>query len=183
MLLAEEIRTLTREADVIARAQSGDQTAFAELYRLHVGRVYALCLRLAGNVPRAEELTQDVFVRLWDVLPTFRSESAFSTWLYRVAMNHVLVEKRSEKRRLARVMSTDTPEQYEQASRAAAAPQQFDLESAIQKLPTQARAVFVLHDVEGYPHEEIAHQLGITTGTTKSQLHRARKLLREALDQ
>ena len=170
--------------DLVARAQAGDQTAFRDLYRQHAGRVYALCLRLTGNAGDAEERTQDVFVRLWDKLRSFRGESAFSSWLHRLAVNVVLNEARTTKRRELRVMPTDNPDVVEARH---AAPVQsvglsIDLERAIAELPDGAREVFVLFDIEGYGHAEIAQLVGIAEGTSKAQLFRARQLLREKLD-
>jgi RNA polymerase sigma-70 factor (ECF subfamily) len=167
--------------ETVRRAQQGDQAAFRELYEAHVGRVYAICLRLARDQAEAEEHAQDVFVRVWQRLATFREESAFSTWLHRLAVNEVLQSRRAAGRRSARVMLAENPATLESGSRAAPAPTS-DLERAIAGLPEGARAVFVLHDVEGYQHEEIARISGIAEGTSKAQLHRARRLLREALD-
>jgi RNA polymerase sigma-70 factor (ECF subfamily) len=167
--------------ETVRRAQQGDQAAFQELYEAHVGRVYAICLRLARDQAEAEEHTQDVFVRVWQRLATFREESAFSTWLHRLAVNEVLQSRRAAGRRSARVMLAENPATLESRSRAAPAPTS-DLERAIAGLPEGARAVFVLHDVEGYQHEEIARISGIAEGTSKAQLHRARRLLREALE-
>ena len=169
--------------DTVQRAQQGDQDAFHLLHREHVGRVYALCLRMAGDRAAAEELTQDVFVRAWQKLGTFRGESAFSTWLHRLAVNETLLKQRSAIRRDRRVTSVDDPEGADtHGAKAAPAGTRLDLEGAIGKLPAGARAVFVLHDVEGYEHQEIATLTGIAAGTSKAQLHRARRLLREALD-
>lgn len=176
--------------DLVARAQAGDQTAFRDLYRQHVGRVYALCLRLTGNAGDAEDRTQDVFVRLWDKLSSFRGESAFSSWLHRLAVNVVLNEARTTKRRELRVMPTADPDSGVGAGGGAqhAAPPRdvaglsIDLERAIAELPDGARQVFVLFDIEGYGHAEIAQLVGIAEGTSKAQLFRARQLLREKLD-
>ncbi|HEV2672021.1 MAG TPA: RNA polymerase sigma factor [Gemmatimonadales bacterium] len=169
--------------DLVARAQAGDQTAFRELYRQHVGRVYALCLRLTANSGDAEERTQDVFVRLWDKLRTFRGESAFSSWLHRLAVNVVLNERRTTVRRERRVMPVEDPVNVGGAQHTA--PFQvglsIDLERAIAELPDGAREVFVLYDIEGYAHAEIAELVGIAEGTSKAQLFRARQLLREKL--
>lgn len=168
------------EARLVRRAQAGDLSAFEELYRLNVGKVYGLCLRMSAEPSLAEELTQDVFVRAWEKLGSFRGESAFSSWLYPLAVNVALSERRSRRRREGRVMSTDDLTPFEPKDRPA--PEAgFDLERAMATLPPGARAVFVLHDVEGYHHEDIARLLGVATGTSKAQLHRARKLLREAL--
>ena len=156
--------------------------AFEELYRENVGRVYALCLRLAGETTLAEELTQDVFVRAWRKLPSFRGDSALSTWLHPLAVNVALSERRSRRRRTARVLTTDDLAPFEKPGTPPGPELGFDLERALDQLPDGARAVFVLHDIEGYKHEEIAELTGVATGTSKAQLHRARKLMREALD-
>lgn len=172
-----------RERDLVRAAQDGDLVAFEALYRDNVRRVFALCFRLAGNPDLAEELTQDVFVRAWQKLPSFRGESAFSTWLHPLAVNVALSERRSRRRRLARVMPTDDLTLFEDADNTPTpAPEAgLDLDKALALLPDGARAVFVLHEVEGYKHEEIAEMTGMAPGTSKAQLHRARRLLREAL--
>jgi RNA polymerase sigma-70 factor, ECF subfamily len=167
--------------ETVRRAQQGDHAAFRVLYETHIGRVYAVCLRMARDRAEAEEHAQDVFVRAWERLGSYRGESAFSTWLHRLAVNEVLQSRRAAGRRLARVTLTDDPATLEAPSRPVA-PASSDLEGAIARLPDGARAVFVLHDVEGYQHEEIARMSGIAEGTSKAQLHRARRLLREALD-
>ena len=170
------------ERVLVRRAQEGDATAFEQLYRTNVRRIYALCYRLAGEATLAEELAQDVFVKAWQKLASFRLESAFSSWLYPIAVNVALSERRARRRRTARITSTDDLTPFEKPKRAAAGPETgFDLERALALLPEGARAVFVLHDVEGYRHEEIGRLTGVATGTSKAQLHRARKLLREAL--
>lgn len=166
--------------ETVRRAQQGDHAAFRALYDTHVGRVFALCLRLAGDPAEAEERTQDVFVRAWERLGGFRGESAFSTWLYRLTVNEVLQARRSSGRRTARVALAADPADLEQAP-ATSGPPSPDLASAIARLPEGARTVFVLHDVEGYQHEEIAALVGIAEGTSKAQLFRARRLLREIL--
>lgn len=168
--------------DLVARACDGDESAFAALYRAHAGRVYALCLRLEADSARAEELTQDVFVRAWERLRTFRGESAFGTWLHRLAVNVVLTDRRSAWRRSRRVMTTDDPAAFERARDFETPGAGLDLDQAIAALPPGARAVFVLHDVEGYQHGEIAVLMGVAEGTSKTQLFRARRLLRKALD-
>ncbi|HVH66773.1 MAG TPA: RNA polymerase sigma factor [Gemmatimonadales bacterium] len=175
--------------DLTQRAQRGDRGAFEALYREHVGRVYALCLRLTADARRAEELTQDAFVRAWERLASFRGESAFGTWLYRLTVNVVFLSRRAERRRLRRVFTSDDPAALEQRGNTGAAPHPgfepglaLDLERAIATLPAGAREVFVLHDVEGYRHAEIAELTGIAVGTSKAQLFRARRLLREALN-
>jgi len=163
-------------------AQQGDQDAFEQLYRLHAGRVYALCLRMAGDAVEARRLTQDVFVRVWERLRLYRAESAFSTWLHRLAVNVVLADRRAAGRRTRRVVTATDAPAHDGPARQAWSPEQLDLERAIAGLPPGARAVFVLYDVEGYGHEEIAALTGIAVGTSKAQLHRARRLLREALE-
>jgi RNA polymerase sigma-70 factor, ECF subfamily len=169
-------------SDLIQRAQQGDQAAFEQLYRAEVGRVYALCLRLTTDAARAEELTQDAFVRAWERLASFRGESAFSSWLYRLTVNVVFLSQRASRRRALRVFSTDDPAALERPVEASStAAGELDLERAIATLPPGAREVFVLHDVQGYRHHEIAQLTGIAVGTSKAQLFRARRLLREAL--
>ena len=170
--------------ELVRRAQQGDQAAFQSLYREHVGRVYALCLRLTADPVEAEALTQDAFVRAWERLASFRGESAFSSWLYRVTVNVVFLSRRSERRRALRVVTTEDPGALESGERSREAPAGLgiDLERAIAALPPGAREVFVLHDVEGYRHEEIAGLTGIAVGTSKAQLFRARRLLRGKLE-
>ena len=168
--------------DLVARAQAGDQTAFRDLYRQHAGRVYALCLRLTGEQHAAEERTQDVFVRLWDKIETFRGDSAFSSWLHRLAVNVVLNERRTAIRRELRVMPAADPEVLERPRTSSSEGLSIDLERAIAELPDGAREVFVLYDIEGYSHGEIAELTGIAEGTSKAQLFRARRLLREKLE-
>jgi RNA polymerase sigma-70 factor (ECF subfamily) len=166
----------------VALAAAGDRGAFERLYRAHVNRVYAVCVRMTGDRGQAEELTQDVFVRVWEKLALFRGESAFTTWLHRIAVNVVLNARKSAGRGRARFEGGgDEDEVAELPARPHAPGDRMDLEAAIKTLPPGARRVFVLHDVEGYRHEEIAEMLGVTTGATKAQLHRARMLLREAL--
>jgi RNA polymerase sigma-70 factor (ECF subfamily) len=177
----DDLRVDAGQPDLVRRAQSGDTDAFGNLYRLHAGRVYALCLRLEGDVTRAEELTQDVFVRAWEGLPGFRGESAFGTWLHRLAVNVVLADRRAAWRRDRRVVAVEEPERHE-TPRESDPALALDLEAAIATLPPGARAVLVLHDLEGYQHAEISAMTGIAEGTSKAQLFRARRLLRERLD-
>jgi len=167
------------------RAASGDaiRSSFEQLYRENVGRTYALCLRLSGDPRRAEELTQDVFVRAWEKLDGFRGDSAFSTWLHRLAINVVLGQRRSEGRRDARLILVEDLSLVERnGDDASVEGNRMDLERAVGSLPEGARAVFVMHEVEGYTHEEIARMTGRAEGTCKALLHRARKLLRERLE-
>lgn len=169
------------EPALIAAARDGDLRAFEQLYRRHVPRVHATCLRLCADPRRAEELTQTAFITLWQKLPLFRGESAFSTWLHRLTVNTVLMDFRSARRREDRVFGVAEPAAVETPPPPRPSGLRLDLEQAIATLPPQARTVFVLHDVEGHTHEEIARLLEVETGTTKSQLHRARQLLQEAL--
>jgi len=170
-------------ADDVARAAAGDRRAFERVYRLHVDRVFSICARMAGDRALAEELTQDVFVRAWEKLSLFRGESAFGTWLHRLAVNVILNHRKSDGRQRARLGGGDEDDGVDALpARLGPAPgDAMDLEAAVAGLPPGARRVFVLHDVEGYKHEEIAGMLGITAGGSKAQLHRARLLLREAL--
>ena len=171
----------------VARAAAGDRGAFERVYRLHVNRVYSLCTRMVGDRTRAEELTQDVFVRAWEKLHLFRGESSFSTWLHRLTVNVVLNARKTDGRQRSRFEEPDEEQGGMDAlpgvvGMPLAPGDLLDLEEAITRLPPGARRVFVLHDVEGYKHEEIAEMLGVTSGATKAQLHRARMLLREALN-
>ena len=168
----------------VALAAAGDRLAFERLYRTHVSKVYTLCTRMCGSRVRGEELTQDVFVRTWEKLPQFRGDSAFGTWLYRIAVNIVLTDRKNAGRERARVKDEDDESSVDVFAPAASVPRdadRLDLAAAIETLPRGARQIFVLHDVEGYKHEEIAKMCGITSGGSKAQLHRARMLLREAL--
>ncbi|MDQ4080030.1 MAG: RNA polymerase sigma factor [Gemmatimonadota bacterium] len=167
-------------ADDVALAASGDRRAFERLYRGNVNRVFAICVRMSGDRMRAEELTQDVFVRVWEKLPLFRGESAFSTWVHRLAVNVILNFRKAEGRERLR-HDPDGEETLEMHGTSGHEGDRMDLEAAIATLPPGARRVFVLHDIEGYKHEEIAEMLGVTAGGSKAQLHRARMLLREAL--
>jgi len=176
-----DVERLAREKELVGRAQAGELSAFEQLYRENVRRVYAVCLRFACDATLAEELTQDAFVRAWQKLGSFRGESAFSSWLYTLAVNLALSERRARRRREARVLPTEDPVVFEKAPRRPGPDAGIDLERALATLPPGARSVFVLHDVEGLRHDEIATMTGIATGTSKAQLHRARRLLREAL--
>lgn len=168
----------------IRRARDGDVQAFERLYRAHLPRVYALTLRMTADPDRAEDLTQDAFVRAWGRLSSFRGDSAFGTWLHRLAVNVVLGDLRSRGRWQEEALDDDDRPAPPRALRTgpARAGETVDLERAVAALPPRARAVLVLHDIEGYRHREIAELLGVTEGTSKAQLSRARRLLREALD-
>lgn len=194
---ADDASDRETDARLVERARTGDVDAFEHLYRREVGRVYGLCLRMTADAVRARELTQSVFVRAWDRLASFRGDAKLSSWLHRIAVNEVLVEARTDRRRRARVVladddvdGRDTPGQEGARNHAPGrdgfAPPvdtetRIDLERAIAALPPGARTVFVLHDVEGYRHEEISRMTGSAEGTLRAQLHRARKLLMEAL--
>lgn len=166
---------------LVHRAQSGDLVAFEQLYHEHADRVYALALRMVANVDQAEDLTQEAFIRAWKHLGSFRGDSSFSTWLHRVTVNVVIEKRRSAGRREQREMGVEEIGDFEKPAPPRMPDNAIDLERAIAGLPPGARRVFVLHDVEGYKHEEIAELTGSAVGTTKAQLHRARRLLREAL--
>lgn len=167
---------------LVQDAQSGDLVAFERLYRDNERRVFALCMRLSSDPALAEELTQEVFIRAWLKLGSFRGQSAFSSWLYPLTVNVALTERRSRRRRLARIVLSENGAAPELPAPVSTPDAGFDLEKAMATLPPGARRVFVLHDVEGRTHEEIGDLLGLATGTSKAQLHRARKLLREALE-
>jgi RNA polymerase sigma-70 factor, ECF subfamily len=168
-------------SDLVQHAQAGDAAAFEQLYRAHVGRIYALCLRMVADASRAQSLTQDAFVRAWQQLGAFRHESAFGTWLHRLAVNVVLNDLRSERRRSARFLTTDDLELFEGNGREPSPDTGMDLEAGISSLPPQARSVMVLYDIEGYTHDEIGAAMGIAPGTSKAHLHRARQLLQAAM--
>jgi RNA polymerase sigma-70 factor (ECF subfamily) len=163
----------------VARAAAGDARAFEALYRLHLPRVYSLVRRMTAGRD-ADELTQDVFVRLWQKLGTFRGDSSFTTWLHRLAVNVVIERFRTDQVRRGRLIDGEDifellpgPAQTRDLG--------MDFEAALEKLPDGAREIFVLHDVEGYKHHEIATLLEISAGTSKAQLHRARMMLRKHL--
>ena len=167
--------------ELIARAKEGSHDAFEKIYQIHVGRVYSVCLRILCDRSRAEEITQQVFIKSWMKLGSFRGESSFGSWLHRLAVNTILNELKASKRMQFRNHSLDDvptePVSHENCSRET----QMDLERAIASLPLGARVVFVLHEIEGLNHQDIADRLGLANGTCKAQLSRARKLLREAL--
>lgn len=168
----------------LARAAAGgDTSAFEALYRRHAGRVHGVVARLVGfDRARAEDLAQETFVRAWQALPTYRFESAFSTWLHRLAVNTALMDLRARKSRVQ--ADGDEPLEYVGTADTAGhgTALTMDLERAVATLPPRARAVLVLYDIEGWKHEEIAESLGMAVGSSKAQLHRARGLLRERLE-
>jgi RNA polymerase sigma-70 factor (ECF subfamily) len=163
----------------VALAAAGDSSAFERLYRTHVPRIHSLVRRMLGG-GEADEVTQDVFVRTWQKLGQFRGDSAFGTWLHRLAVNVVIERRRSFAIHRSRMADDDAALEFV-ATRPAPSDLTMDFEAAIERLPDGAREIFVLHDVEGYKHREIASLLEITTGTSKRQLHRARMLLRKHL--
>jgi RNA polymerase sigma-70 factor (ECF subfamily) len=176
------------EAQAIERAKTGDAEAFEVLYNLHKRRVYSLCLRMTANTAQAEDLTQEAFLQLFRKIGTFRGESAFSTWLHRMAVNVVLMHLR--KKGLPVVSLEETIETEEEAPRKelgaqdpvlAGSVDRLQLQRAVEDLPPGYRTIFVLHDVEGYEHNEIAGLVGCSIGNSKSQLHKARMKLREFL--
>ena len=178
-MVSLERPALTDEADWIARAKQSDSGAFERLYRMHIDKVYGLCLRMTGNVAEAEDCAQEAFIQAWNKLEKFRGDSAFSTWLHRIAVNAVLGRARKSKREQDRIQIAH--EQSESPASAADDGELRDLSDAVNQLPEGARHVFVLHAVYGYSHEETGAMLDIAAGTSKAQLHRARRLLAQQL--
>jgi RNA polymerase sigma-70 factor, ECF subfamily len=168
--------------DVVRRAQAGDVDAFEAIYRVHAPAILALCRRMAGDEHEARELLQDVFVRAWERLATFRGQSALATWLHRLGVNVVLNRLRGSRRDANRMITGDD-ETFGTRSTTGAMDARMDLDAALVHLPAGARAVFVLHDVEGYSHDEISQMMGIAPGTARTQLFRARRALMKLLDQ
>jgi RNA polymerase sigma-70 factor, ECF subfamily len=162
----------------VRRAQDGDTAAFERVYRRHAGRVHSLCSRMLSP-EEADDLTQDVFIRAWQKLSLFRGDSAFGTWLYRLAVNLVLAKRQTFAARRSRIEGD--VDVIPLPARDDRPDLRMDVDAAIRTLPRGARDVFVLHDIEGYTHEEIAGMLNVTAGTSKSQLHRARMSLRQYL--
>jgi RNA polymerase sigma-70 factor (ECF subfamily) len=180
------------EAEAIRLAQGGDAIAFERIYQMHSRRVYALCLRMVGNTADAEDLTQDAFMQLYRKIATFRGESAFSTWLHRLAVNVVLMRLR--KKTLAETSLEETTEPDEEGGgprrdiggpdlRLSGSVDRVNLERAVEQLPPGYKSVFVLHDMQGYEHNEIATIMHCSIGNSKSQLHKARMRLRELLQE
>lgn len=177
-----EVRPDRSDDHALVRASlAGDTRAFERLYRAHVGRVHGAILRLVGmDRARAEELTQEAFIQAWRKLSSFRFDSAFSTWLYRLGVNTALMDLRGKR---DEVNADDSVLELAAGGEVPfCAGERGDLERAVSKLPPRARAVLVLHDVEGWKHEEIAAELGMAVGSSKAQLHRARGLLRTTLE-
>lgn len=181
------------EREIVTRAQRGDVLAFEALYHAHSGRMFALCLRMSGDRDEATELVQDVFVRIWERLGSFRGEAAFSTWAHRLAVNVVLEGRRKNQRRETKIGERETSgtegsgdggwrSEERGVGRSSFIEERLDLENAIARLSPGLRRVFVLHDIEGYQHNEIARMTGSAEGTLRAQLHQARKILMEALE-
>ncbi len=184
MASADPEPTRLDESDLVARATRGDVAAFEALYQATAGRVYALCVRMTSDRQEASEALQDVYVRIWEKLAQFKGESSFATWVHRLCVNQLLETRRKDARRAARVTATDLSVHDAVAPRGTDTDSdtRLDLERALPRLSAGARQVFVLHDVQGYDHAEIARLLGIAESTVRVQLHRARKQLMEVLD-
>jgi len=171
------------ESRRVEQAQAGDRHAFEQLYRSHCDKIYALCWRMcSGDKALAEDMLQDAFIRAWSKLHLFRGESKFGTWLHRLTVNVILSDKRIRVKRLQREQELgEAVERVMVGERDVSAGLRSDLEAAIAGLPERARTVLVLYDIEGYRHQEIADITGMAVGSSKAQLHRARKLVREVL--
>lgn len=180
-----EVAAVTEQAApdiglLVDKARNGDASAFEVLYRLHIDRVYGLCVRMTGNVSEAEDCAQEAFIQAWSKLDKFRGDSAFGTWMHRVAVNTVLGRIRKSRREQDRIRAVGEADIYPQSTNDSGGLR--DLEQAVNELPRGARHVFVLHAVYGYSHDETGDMLGIASGTSKAQLHRARRLLVQQLD-
>ncbi len=178
-MVAATQTVVSEEAVWIRQAKKSDSRAFEKLYRMHIDKVYGLCLRMTGNVAEAEDCTQEAFIQAWNKLSKFRGDSAFATWLHRIAVNAVLGRMRKSKREQDRIQI---------AAEFSPGPASIgdsgnlrDLSDAVDRLPEGARHVFILSGVYGYSHEEASNMLGIAVGTSKAQLHRARRLLSQQL--
>jgi RNA polymerase sigma-70 factor (ECF subfamily) len=185
MTMTAERTEMPSDLELVRAAAAGDAAAFEQLYQQHYRRVYSLCLRMLGNTTQAEDLTQEVFLQVFRKLGSFRGDSAFTTWLHRLTVNQVLMHFRKRGVKLEHTSEegdfsnvVDTPLQ---STRRISMVDRLALEKAIAELPPGYRTVFTLHDIEGYEHEEIAGLLGVSIGTSKSQLHKARMRLRELL--
>ena len=171
------------ETQRVDKARAGDRLAFEKLYRSHCDRIYGLCWRMCGgDAALAEDMVQEAFVRAWNKLHLFKGDSKFGTWLHRLAVNVVLSDRRIRVKRLKREQAfSDDVERVQVGDRDVFAGLRKDLEAAIAGLPERARTVLILYDVEGYQHNEIAEMTGMAVGSSKAQLHRARKLIQETL--
>jgi RNA polymerase sigma-70 factor (ECF subfamily) len=179
--MEKEKKLFANDLDLIAQAQAGDKDAFVRLYRQHIGHIYATCLRMLADGLRAEEMAQETIARAWKMLSSFRGESPFGGWIHRIAVNAVLDHIRNEQKLSVKIMFTGDIEEYDAEEEHISPEESLDLEEAISSLPKQARAILILHDIEGYRHREIAKMLDIAPGTSKAQLHRARLLVKERL--
>jgi RNA polymerase sigma-70 factor, ECF subfamily len=169
------------EGTLVRQAQGHDARAFEALYKRHVDKVYGICLRMTGNASEAEDCAQEAFIQAWNQLQKFRGDSAFSTWLHRIAVNSVLGRMRRSKRERDRIMAVSEMDRptFETGDTG----EMRDLSEAVDRLPEGARNVFVLHAIYGYSHDETGEMLGIAAGTCKAQLHRAKLLLVQQLKQ
>ena len=181
MMAISSTDVIADESALIQQAQRSNAQAFEALYRLHIDKVYGICLRMTGNVSEAEDCAQEAFIQAWNKLEKFRGESAFSTWLHRIAVNSVLGRMRKSKREQDRIMAVMDSAPVTVVS--ADTGDMRDLSEAVDRLPRGARHVFVLHAVYGYSHDETGDMLGIAAGTSKAQLHRAKRLLAQQLKQ
>ena len=187
--VVQPVSSNPEEADILTRAQAGDHQAFAQIYTQHKRRIYSLCLRMVGNITEAEDLTQEAFLQLHRKIATFRGDSAFSTWLHRLAINVVLMQLRKKGLSVISLDEAMEPSVEERPGRSfgtadltlTGAIDRMALQKAIDELPAGYRLIFVLHDIEGYEHNEIAAMLDCSIGNSKSQLHKARLKLRSTL--
>jgi len=171
--------TMTEEQVWVRRAQAADARAFEALYRENAGKIYGLCLRMTGNPSEAEDCAQEAFIQAWSKLDKFRGDSSFGTWMHKVAVNVVLGRMRKSRREQDRIRAVNEISPQRESIDDAGGME--DLEQAMNELPRGARHVFVLHAVYGYSHDETGEMLGIATGTSKAQLHRAKRLLKQQL--
>jgi RNA polymerase sigma-70 factor (ECF subfamily) len=182
----KEINNAKSDYDLTQASAAGDMVAFEVLYERHQRRVYSLCLRMVANATEAEDLSQEVFVQLFRKVGSFRGESAFTTWLHRLTVNHVLMHFRKKGVRLEKTTEEGEISEMQDVIQAVTEKPRFidriALDKAISELPPGYRTVFVLHDVEGFEHEEVATMLGVSVGTSKSQLHKARMRLRDLIN-
>lgn len=169
------------DLDLIVKAAAGDKIAFKAIYDTHLPQVYGLCSRLCADKSQAEDATQEVFIQLWQKIKNFKGESKFSTWLHSVAANITISYIRRQKGWWQKMMNIEDSHYHEQTAEASM--NTIDIESLIRRLPERARMVFVLHAIEGYRHEQVAEMLDMAVGTSKTQFHRARKLIEEWINE
>ena len=173
------VKNPDEEFKLVEQAVRGNNDAFKELFTKNVQRIHTLCLRISADVNIAEDLTQEVFIKAWEKLNTFKFECKFYTWLHSIAVNQFMMHLRSSKRQSEK--ENEFEREIKQEVSKHSADSRIDLQKAIDKLPDQARMVLILHDIEGYKHIEISEMMSIQTGTSKAHLHRARKILRKEL--